>query len=102
MSRARGHKEGAIYTGGKSPPLSPVPQPEQAMDVRALPNDRVGTHLAKRDAYNLPTRPTCAEAGAVALSPSYQATAEADAAKQLSVAGVRLAYVLNEALGDGR
>ncbi len=57
--------------------------------------------IAKRDAYNLPTRPTCAEAGAVALSPSYQATAEADAAQQLSIAGVRLAYVLNEALGGG-
>ena len=28
--------------------------------------------IAKRDAYNLPTRPTCVQAGAVALSPSYQ------------------------------
>jgi S1/P1 Nuclease len=56
--------------------------------------------IAKRDAYNLPTRPTCAQAGAVTLSPSHQATAEADAAHQLSVAGVRLAYVLNGALGD--
>jgi hypothetical protein len=55
--------------------------------------------MAKRDAYNLPSRPTCAQPGAVTLSPSYQATVEADAAHQLSVAGVRLAHVLNGALG---
>ena len=54
--------------------------------------------IAKRDAYALPSLPTCAHAGAVALTPSYQATAEADAAHQLSVAGVRLAYVLNTAV----
>ena len=55
--------------------------------------------IAKRDAYNLPSRPTCAQPGAVALSSAYTATAEADAARQLSVAGVRLAYVLNGDLG---
>ena len=55
--------------------------------------------IAKRDAYDLPTRPTCAQTGAVALSPSYQTTAKADAARQLTVAGVRLAYVLNTVLG---
>ncbi len=55
--------------------------------------------IGKRDAYNLPSRPTCAQPGAVALSPSYQTTAETDAAHQLSVAGIRLAYVLNGALG---
>ena len=54
--------------------------------------------IGKRDAYNLPTRPTCARAGAVALSPAYQTTAEADAAHQLSVAGVRLAKALEQAL----
>jgi hypothetical protein len=58
--------------------------------------------IAKRDAYALPTLPTCAEGAAVALSPSYQATAEADAAHQLSVAGIRLASVLNSAVGAGR
>ncbi len=55
--------------------------------------------IARRDAYDLPTRPTCGQNGAITLSPAYQATAEADAAQQLSVAGIRLAFVLNTALG---
>ena len=55
--------------------------------------------IARRDAYDLPSKPTCAQNGAVALSPAYQATAEVDAAQQLSVAGIRLALVLNRALG---
>jgi hypothetical protein len=55
--------------------------------------------IAKRDADNLPTRPTGTQAGAVALSPCCQMTAEADAAHQLLVAGVRLAFVVNNALG---
>ena len=42
--------------------------------------------IGKRDAYNLPSKPTCAQASAVKLSRTYQTTAEADAARQLSVA----------------
>jgi hypothetical protein len=77
-------------------------------DIRAWsaggPKDwaRQSFAIAKRDAYDLPSRPTCAQGGSVTLSPSYQTTAEADAARQLSVAGVRLAYVLNGALGGDR
>ena len=57
--------------------------------------------IAKRDAYNLPSsKPTCAATRCpITLSQSYRTTAEADAAHQLSVAGVRLAFVLNGALG---
>ena len=46
------------------------------------------------DAYNLPSKPTCATPGPVTLSPTYLATAGSDAAHQLEVAGVRLAFVL--------
>jgi len=55
--------------------------------------------LGVRDAYKLRSRPTCGQIGAITLSPIYQATAEADATHQLSLAGIRLAYVLNVALG---
>ena len=57
--------------------------------------------LARTAAYGpLPSRPTCDAPGAVALSPAYQAAAQAVTARQLQVAGVRLAYVLDHALGD--
>ncbi len=55
--------------------------------------------IGKTDAYNLPVKPTCAAPGAVALSPYYQAQATSDAAHQIKVAGIRLAAVLNAALG---
>jgi hypothetical protein len=47
--------------------------------------------IGKRDAYNLPSKPTCAAPGAITLSQSYQTTAEADAAhhSQLRVSGWR-------------
>ena len=54
--------------------------------------------ISQRDAYNLPTRPTCSDHGSVTLSPAYQQTAQADAAVQLEKAGVRMASVLNAAL----
>jgi hypothetical protein len=54
--------------------------------------------LARKDTYALPSRPTCAEHGAVALSPAYQAEARKDAALQLEKAGVRMAVLLNRAL----
>lgn len=54
--------------------------------------------IARRDAYALPIRPTCADHGSVSLSASYQATARADAAAQLEKAGVRMAALLERAL----
>ena len=60
----------------------------------AMDTFRVGA----RDAYALPSRPTCGEHGAVALSAAYQATAQRDAAIQLEKAGVRMAALLNRAL----
>jgi hypothetical protein len=56
--------------------------------------------VGRRDAYALPSAPTCQAGGAVSLSPEYQQQAEKDAATQLLKAGVRLAAVLNGALGS--
>jgi len=55
--------------------------------------------VARRDVYALPSLPTCLRRGLVALSPEYEARAQKDAAMQLLKAGVRIAAVLNEALG---
>jgi hypothetical protein len=55
--------------------------------------------LGRRDAYALPSSPTCQNGGSVALSPAYLLLSENDAATQLQKAAVRLAAVLNEALG---
>jgi hypothetical protein len=56
--------------------------------------------LAKRDAYHLPSLPTCGTPDAtIALSPDYEVTAQVDAAGQLKKAGIRLASVLNADLG---
>jgi hypothetical protein len=55
--------------------------------------------IARRDAYNLPSRPTCRAHGVVALSPEYQAAAQKDAAAQLQKAAIRMAGLLNRALG---
>ena len=54
--------------------------------------------IARSDAYALPSRPTCADHGSVALSPSYQAAAQRDAAIQLERAGIRMAFLINKAL----
>ncbi len=54
--------------------------------------------LARKDAYNLPSRPTCAAKGSVTLSDAYQAQAQKDADLQLRRAAVRIATVLNRAL----
>jgi hypothetical protein len=56
--------------------------------------------LARQDAYALPLRPTCVDRAAVALSSAYQATAKRGAAVQLEKAGVRMAVLLNRALGS--
>ena len=56
--------------------------------------------LASKDAYALPSRPTCADHGSVALGAAYQAEAQRDAAVQLEKAGVRMAALLNRALGS--
>jgi len=55
--------------------------------------------LATKDAYSLPSRPTCSDHGSVALSAAYQAEARRDAAVQIQKAGVRMAALLNRALG---
>jgi hypothetical protein len=61
----------------------------------AMDTFEVGRH----DAYALPSMPTCQSGGSVALPPAYMAQAEKDAATQLLKAAVRLAAVLNNALG---
>jgi len=55
--------------------------------------------IAKADAYKLPSLPTCAAKGDVALSDAYQATARKDVSLQLEKAGVRMANELNRILG---
>ena len=55
--------------------------------------------LAAQDVYALPARPTCGEHGSLALSGAYQAQAQRDAALQLKRAGVRMAALINRALG---
>jgi S1/P1 Nuclease len=55
--------------------------------------------LGKRDAYSLPILPTCQQPGAVTLSDEYQRQAAKDAALQLKRAGIRIAILLNGALG---
>jgi hypothetical protein len=55
--------------------------------------------VGRLDAYALPSRPTCQNGGSVALSPAYMAQAEKNAVMQLQKAAVRLAAVLNAALG---
>jgi hypothetical protein len=54
--------------------------------------------VGRKIAYDLPSRPTCAEQGSVALLPGYQAQARTAAALQLEKAGVRMATLLNRAL----
>jgi hypothetical protein len=55
--------------------------------------------IGRRDVYALASTPTCQSGGSVALTPAYRAQAEKDAATQLGKAAVRLAALLNEALG---
>jgi hypothetical protein len=55
--------------------------------------------VGRRNVYALPSRPTCESGGAVSLSPAYLRQAEKDAVTQLLKAAVRLAAVLNWALG---
>ena len=55
--------------------------------------------IGRRDVYALASTPTCQSGGSVALSPTYQRQAEEDAVTQLLKASVRLAAVLNGALG---
>ena len=61
----------------------------------AMDTFEVGRH----DAYDLPSTPTCQSGGSVSLSPAYLRQAEKDAVTQLLKAAVRLAAVLNGALG---
>ena len=68
-----------------------------ASDARAWAMESF--QIAQRDAYALAAKPTCAEPGAVALTHDYQATARRDVAVQLEKAGLRMAAMLNQALG---
>jgi S1/P1 Nuclease len=54
--------------------------------------------VSQKVAYALPVRPTCDARGSIQLTPAYKATVEKDAAMQLQRAGIRLAFVLNQAL----
>lgn len=56
--------------------------------------------IARADAYALPSRPTCATQGSVALSQEYEAEARKVAATQLLKAAIRMASILNRALGN--
>lgn len=56
--------------------------------------------LGQRDAYALPSRPTCQLPGSITLSAEYQSRARQDAAMQLKKAGIRMAGLLNNALGS--
>jgi hypothetical protein len=56
--------------------------------------------LSVKDAYALPSRPTCSDHGSVTLNAAYEAQAKRDAAVQLEKAGVRMAVLLNRALGS--
>ena len=56
--------------------------------------------LGQRDAYALTIRPTCQLPGSIALSAEYQSRARQDAALQLKKAGIRMASLLNNALGS--
>ena len=62
----------------------------------ALDTFEIGRH----DVYALPSLPTCQNSGSVPLSGEYQLQARKDAAVQLQKAAVRLAAVLNRALGS--
>jgi hypothetical protein len=55
--------------------------------------------VARRDAYALSSRPTCDTPATVVLSAAYETAAQKDAAAQLVKAAIRIAGVLNKALG---
>ncbi len=55
--------------------------------------------LGQKDAYAIAARPTCQSPGATALSADYQAQAQEDATLQLEKAAIRMAGLLNNALG---
>jgi len=56
--------------------------------------------IARHDAYALPSRPTCGTQGSVALPQEYEAEARKVAAAQLQKAAIRMAGILNRALGN--
>ena len=56
--------------------------------------------LAKRDAYHLKNLSSCAAPADIALTLAYEKAAQRDAGLQLSRAGIRMAALLNKALGS--
>jgi len=55
--------------------------------------------LGQKDAYDLAARPTCQSPGSTTLSAAYQSRAQQDAALQIEKAAIRIAGLLNNALG---
>jgi hypothetical protein len=55
--------------------------------------------LGQKDAYAIVNRPTCQSPGSTALTADYQTQAQEDAALQIERAAVRIAGLLNAALG---
>jgi hypothetical protein len=58
------------------------------------------SQLSLKDAYSLPAKPTCSAPGSIALTVAYQEQAKIDAAEQIKKAGIRMAGLLNQALGQ--
>jgi hypothetical protein len=75
---------------------------EMQLWTRGTPSDWAmeSFEIARRDVYALPSRPTCQVSGAIALSESYEAQAQQDAAALLLKSAIRLASILNGALGS--
>jgi hypothetical protein len=55
--------------------------------------------LARKDAYAIAARPTCGSHGSTYLSAEYQSQAQRDAAVQIEKAAIRMAALLDKALG---
>jgi S1/P1 Nuclease len=79
--------------------IGEISEPQRQEWSRGTPADWAmeAFALARRDAYGL--LPPPGDHGTYALPPAYTEQAEKDVALQLSRAGVRLAFVLNQALG---
>jgi S1/P1 Nuclease len=77
---------------------------KMALWVRGTPRDWAmeSFEVARHDAYALPSLPTCQAGGSVALSAAYHAQAQQDAAALLLKSAIRLASILNGALGPNR
>jgi S1/P1 Nuclease len=73
-----------------------------ALWTRGTPRDWAmeSFEIARSDVYALPSRPTCRAGGSIVLSDAYEAQAQQDAAVLLLKSAIRLASLLNAALGS--